>query len=256
MLGIALALAVTFAATDGQIARANGSGAVIAPDGSTRYPYGRYEPTLVCQPLFVCDLILEQGESVLNIAVGDSVRWVIASAQSGPSGSTPHVFLKPTRANLITNLVVTTTKRVYYVHLVSASNAPNPRLSFSYPDEEAAAEAEREKSAQEQDTDAPELPLLPANQLDAKYRMVGAPEIMPSRVYNDGVHTFIAFTTLPTDLPVVYAVAQDGSQQIVNFRLRDRTFVIDGIQSGFNLVLNGGTGHHGHGQRTVYIRHM
>jgi P-type conjugative transfer protein TrbG len=235
MLGIALALAVTFAATDGQIARANGSGAVIAPDGSTRYPYGRYEPTLVCQPLFVCDLILEQGESVLNIAVGDSVRWVIASAQSGPSGSTPHVFLKPTRANLITNLVVTTTKRVYYVHLVSASNAPNPRLSFSYPDEEAAAEAEREKSAQEQDTDAPELPLLPANQLDAKYRMVGAPEIMPSRVYN---------------------VAQDGSQQIVNFRLRDRTFVIDGIQSGFNLVLNGGTGHHGHGQRTVYIRHM
>jgi type IV secretion system protein VirB9 len=255
MFGLAIVLAVTCTAISERTAEAGGARASIAPDGSTRYPYGQREPNLTCQPLFVCDVILEEGENVLNVAVGDSVRWVIASAQSGPSGSTPHIFLKPTRAGLVTNLVVTTTKRVYYVHLNSASYAPNPRLSFSYPDEEAAAQAKHAKDAEQQETDAAELPLLPASQLDAKYRIVGAPEIMPSRAYNDGVHTFIEFTTLPTDLPVVYAVAQDGSQQIVNFRLRDRTFVIDGIQSGFNLVLNGGTGHHDHGQRTVYIRH-
>jgi P-type conjugative transfer protein TrbG len=255
MFALAIILTATCTFICGQSARASGSGAVIAPDGSVRYPYGRYQPTLICQPLFVCDVILEQGESILNIAVGDSVRWVIASAHSGPSGSTPHIFLKPTRTDLHTNLVVTTSKRVYYVHLVAAANAPNPRLSFSYPDEEAAAAAERAKVAQQQETDAQELPLLPPDKLDTKYKITGAPEITPSRVFNDGVHTFIAFAALPTDLPVVYAVAQDGSQQIVNFRLRDRTFVIDGIQSGFNLVLNGGTGRNGHGQRTVYIRH-
>lgn len=255
LAGFTMSLIVILTTIVGSSAHARGSGAVIAADGSTQYPYGRVEPHLTCQPLFVCDVILEQGESVLNIAVGDSVRWVIASAQSGPSGSTPHIFLKPTRNNLVTNLVVTTTKRVYYVHLNSASYAPNPRLSFSYPDEEAAAEAERAKVAQQAQTDASELPLLPLDQLDFKYKIVGAPEIMPARVYNDGVHTFIEFATLPTDLPVVYGVALDGAQQIVNFRLRDKTFVVDSILSGFNLVLNGGTGHKGHGQRTVYIRH-
>jgi len=231
--------------------------AVQAPDGSIRYPYGgRFEPTLVCRPLFVCDVILEQGESVINIAVGDSVRWVIASAQSGPSGSTPHVFVKPTQVRLSTNLVVTTSKRVYYVRLVSANDAANPRLSFSYPDEEAAAAAARAAAEQAKlEDEASEIPLLPPDKLDYKYKVVGAPEIQPSKVYNDGVHTFIEFAALPTDLPVVYAVAPDGSQQIANFRLREKTFIVDGIQSGFNLVLNGGTGHNGHGQRTVYIRH-
>ncbi len=228
-----------------------------AADGSIRYPYGgRFEPTLVCRPLFVCDVILEQGETVINIAVGDSVRWVIASAQSGPSGSTPHVFVKPTQVRLATNLVVTTSKRVYYVRLLSADNAPNPRLSFAYPDEQAAAAAARVTAEQSQLEDrAKDIPLLPPDQLDYKYRIVGAPEIKPVKVYNDGVHTFIEWDSLPTDLPVVYSVAPDGGQQIVNFRLRDRTFIVDGIQSGFNLVLNGGTGHNGHGQRTVYIRH-
>ena len=247
---------VTFAS--GAIpARAAGARGILAPDGSIRYAYGgRFEPTLVCRPLFVCDVILEQGESVINIAVGDSVRWVIASAQSGPSGSTPHVFVKPTQEHLATNLVVTTSKRVYYIRLISSGNADNPRLSFSYPDEEAAAAAARAAAEQSKLEDqASSIPLLPPDQLDYKYKIAGAPEIAPVKVYNDGVHTFIEFASLPTDLPVVYAVAPDGSQQIANFRLRDRTFIVDGIQSGFNLVLNGGTGHNGHGQRTVYIRH-
>jgi P-type conjugative transfer protein TrbG len=228
-----------------------------APDGSIRYPYGgRFEPTLVCRPLFICDVILEQGETVINLGIGDSVRWVIASAQSGPSGSTPHVFVKPTQTNLATNLVITTSKRVYYLRLVSSPDAPNPRLSFSYP-EEAAAEAAAQAATEEQKIEekASEIPLLPPDQLDYKYRIVGAPEILPAKVYNDGVHTFIEFAALPTDLPVVFAVAPDGSEQIANFRLHERTFIVDGIQSGFDLVLNAGTGHHGHGQRTVYIRH-
>ena len=233
------------------------SGPVEAADGSLRYVFGgRSEPTLTCRPLFVCDVALEAGETVLNLAIGDSLRWVVAAAQSGPGGNVPHVLVKPTETRLETNLVITTTKRVYYLRLRSGENAPEPRLSFSYPEEEGEIAAAKLAAQKALIADAAtEIPLLPPDQLDYNYRIVGPREIAPQRVYNDGVHSFIEYTVLPTDLPVVYAVAPDGSDQIVNFRLRGSIFIIDGIQSGFDVVLNAGTGKHGHGERRVFIRH-
>lgn len=228
-----------------------------APDGSTRYVFGtNVEPLLTCRPLFVCDVTLQAGETILNIAIGDSVRWVVATAQSGPGGATPHVFLKPTERDLATNLVITTTKRTYYLRLDSADFLSSPRISFSYPDDDAAAAlakaaAQRAQAAE----DAAVRPVLPPSQLDYNYRIEGAREILPQRAYNDGVHSFIDYETLPTDLPVVYAVAPDGADQIVNYRLRGKTFVVDGVASGFDLVLDGGTGKHGRGERRAYIRH-
>ena len=111
------------------------AGPVTAPDGVLRYPLGeRTPPTLRCKPLFVCDLVLEPGESIVNVAVGDSVRWLIAPASSGATDSaTPHVLVKPTEAGLHTNLIVTTSRRTYYLALVSSyyqSDAAN-RLSLS-----------------------------------------------------------------------------------------------------------------------------
>jgi P-type conjugative transfer protein TrbG len=227
------------------------------PDGSLQYVFGSStEPLITCQPLFVCDITLESGESVLNIAIGDSVRWVLASAQSGPGGTTPHILVKPTQQGLATNLVITTSKRTYYLRLASANFSSSSHISFSYPDDVAAAaqaQAAAEKQREEDKTTA--LPLLPPDQLDYNYRIVGAKEILPERVYNDGVHTFVEYAALPTDLPVVYGVAPDGSDQIVNFRLHGTTFIIDGIPSGVDLVLNGGTGKHDRGERRVSIRH-
>jgi type IV secretion system protein VirB9 len=232
-------------------------GPVSAPDGSLRYVFGGgTEPLLTCRPLYVCDVILESGETILNLGIGDSARWVVAAAQSGPGGATPHVLIKPTALDLATNLIVTTTKRVYYVRLASAANAPNPRISYSYPEEaqeEAAARALEAK--RREDERASELPLLPPDQLDSAYYISGEKTFAPSRVYNDGVHTFIEYVTLPNDLPVVYAVESDGTNQIVNFRLKDSKFIVDGTPSGMDLVLNAGTGKHGHGERRVHIRH-
>jgi type IV secretion system protein TrbG len=228
-----------------------------AADGSLQYVFGTtVQPLITCQPLFVCDVTLESGETVENIAIGDSVRWVLASAQSGPGGTTPHVLVKPTELGLATNLIITTTKRTYYLRLASANFSSSSHISFSYPDDIAAAvEAKAAADRQAEEDKAAALPVLPPDQLDYRYRIQGAKEILPERAYNDGVHTFVTFAALPTDLPVVYAVAPDGSDQIVNYRLRGLTFIIDGIPSGVDLVLNGGTGKHGRGERRVSIRH-
>ncbi len=252
-----LAGPISATAQEAVLGAATASLAVEAPDGSIRYPFGgKSEPLLTCRPLFVCDIALQPGETVLNLAIGDSLRWVIAAAQSGPGGSTPHVLVKPTELNLATNLIVTTTKRVYYLRLASAPEASQPRLSYSYPDDESNAAAARLALARARAEDkATEIPSLPPDQLDYNYRVSGATEIMPKKVYNDGVHSFIEYAALPTDLPVVYGVAPDGANQIVNYRLKDLTFIVDGIPSGFDLVLNAGTGKHGRGERRTYIRH-
>ncbi len=238
-------------------AQAAGTLAQFASDGSLRFKYGGQREAIVsCRPLYVCDVTLESGESVLNVAIGDSVRWIIAPGESGASGATPHVFIKPTEAGLSTNLVITTSKRVYNIALKSSAKADSPRISFWYPEDAAAAQAQRAAAEQQRQADAAsQLPLLPPDKLDYGYRIVGAPEIMPQRVYSDGVHTFIEYAMLPTDLPVLYAITRQGSEQIVNYRLRDNVFVVDGVQSGFDLVLDAGTGKHGRGELRTLIRH-
>ena len=238
-----------------------GDTAVAAPryvgtDGVLRYPFPGREPTLTCRPLFVCDIALQPGESLLNIGTGDTVRWVIAAAQSGPSGNTPHVFVKPTETNLQTNLIVTTTKHVYYVRLLSAGVALNPRIGFYYPDEEAQAAAEREREAQRiQAARSADLPAVPPDKLDTAYQTSGERSLYPDRVYNDGLHTYLEYRTLPSDLPIVVGVALDGTNQLVNYRLKNTTFIVDGTPSGVDLVLNAGTGRHGRGERRCYVRH-
>ncbi len=230
------------------VAAASSNAPIVGADGTLRYRYGsRQQPTLSCRPLYICDVELEPGESILDLAIGDSVRWIVASAQSGPNGNTPHVFIKPTQLDLDTNLVVTTTKRVYYLRLVSTSDSDGQHIGFYYPEVVVAKTPAQKKT--------PELTLLPPTQLDYNYTMTGTKFFMPARVYNDGVHTYIEYDSLPMDLPVLYAIAPDGSNQIVNFRLQKNTFIIDGIPGGIDLVLNAGTGKHGRGERRVQLRH-
>ena len=253
VIAVTLALSLTRLAPDIALAQRSYIGPITAPDGSVRYPYGRGQPTLTCRPLYICDVELQAGETILDLAIGDSVRWIVASAQSGPNGTTPHVFVKPTQLDLDTNLVITTTRRVYYLRLISSPSITNPRIGFYYPEDEALASAAAAAARAQKSS---ELPLLPASQLDYNYKIQGEKSLLPQRVYNDGVHTFIEYAALPMDLPVLFAVALDGSDQMVNFRLRKTTFIVDGIPSGVDLVLNAGTGKHGKGERRVFIRHL
>ena len=233
-------------------------GPFIGADGAMHYPIDApAEASLACVPLFICDVTLEANETVLNIATGDSARWLIAAAQSGPGGDTPHVLIKPTSLGLRTNLIVTTNRHTYYLRLSSASTTPYSRLAYFYPDDEAAAaaaaaEAERVRElAREADA-----PIKPTGPVDTSYRLWGDSTFLPFRVYADAVHTFIEYAKLPTDLPVLFAVSADGNDQIVNYRLKDTIFIIDGTPPNIDLVLNAGTGTHGRGERRVHIRHL
>ncbi|WP_442757517.1 TrbG/VirB9 family P-type conjugative transfer protein, partial [Pseudomonas sp. PM2] len=69
----------------------------------------------------ITDIALQPGEQLVGsgpVAAGDTVRWVIGDTQSG-SGATlqVHILVKPTRPDLMTNLVINTNLRTYHMEL-------------------------------------------------------------------------------------------------------------------------------------------
>ena len=60
----------------------------------------------------ITDIALQPGETLVGsgpVAAGDTVRWIIGDTQSG-TGATQqvHILVKPTRPELMTNLVINT----------------------------------------------------------------------------------------------------------------------------------------------------
>jgi len=250
----AAVVAAAFAALAPLAAPAQTSVAQVGEDGVVRYRFPGPAPTLACAPLTVCTIALQNGESVSGIATGDSERWIIATSPSGPGGSTPLVLVKPKADSLKTNLVIATTAHVYYIQLVSSVRWANARIGFTYPEEEIAARSAAEaKRAADAALDAP--PPIGPEGYDTAYTIHGAAQITPQAAYNDGAHTYVRYDKLPSDLPILVAVTRDGTNQIVNYRLVDKTFIVDGVPAGLDLILNAGTGKHGSGELRVAIRH-
>lgn len=257
-------LAAVFAiAVPGTARAVDPYGSLVLPNGTVKFPYGYSNAHLTCRPLLVCDITLGDQEAILNVAVGDSVRWIVASANSGPGGTTPHVFVKPTELNLTTNLVVTTTRHTYYIDLTSAKTSGPSRIGFYYPDEEREARrnallvariAAAQAAAQAVRPVPTPSPIPP--RLEFRYKMYGDPSILPHLVYNDGAHIYLQYEKLPPDLPIPYAASSGGSEQIVNYRVAGTTIVVDGLPAGIDLILNAGVGKHGKGELHGYVRRV
>jgi type IV secretion system protein VirB9 len=251
----ALAVIVLAAAYAGASSPAAVAGTVIMPDGGIRYDYGRRPaPFLACKPEYVCDIALDSGETILNVAIGDGSRWIIASGKSGANNPTPHVFVKAKEADLDTNLVITTTKRVYDITLHSAGNANHPHISFFYADDDAAAKAaQAEHERQAIAAVLAGTPQVGADQVDARYKLSGPAALLPEKVYNDGARTFIQWKSALPELPFVFAIAKDGTPTQVNVRVVGTKLVVDDVGQNYDLVLP--AVNRGRAEQRVSIRH-
>jgi len=110
-----------------------GSVASAAPaDGTTWATYGS-RPVVHCRPLYLTDVVLEPGEHVTTLAIGDSIRWRLGRGVAGPHGSVQHLFIKPSAFATTTNLEVLTDRHVYDVQLVNDGAAYTARLAFYAP---------------------------------------------------------------------------------------------------------------------------
>ncbi|MFZ2316065.1 MAG: P-type conjugative transfer protein TrbG [Gammaproteobacteria bacterium] len=221
-------------------------------DGSVKYLFGATLPTLICTPLEVCSIVLQEGEVVNDVHAGDNARWKITPATIGNKGNpTTVIVIKPTDAGLVTNLSVATDRRLYTIKLVSTQNKWIPILSFDYPDDVA-----REWAAyHEQHAQQVFNTTLPTGQnianLDFGFCISGDnPRWKPIRVYTDGSKTYIQFSSASFngDAPALVERGNDGglftkaSEMIVNYRVIGDRYVVDKVLERASLIV--GVGRH------------
>ncbi len=204
--------------------------------------YHAFEPgrlyVIHTSPSFLTTITLRPGEKLISKAAGDTVRWVLGETEAGAGDAVQVIVLvKPMRAGLRTNIVLTTDQRTYLIDAVStASGAYTSVLSWTYPQEEAraqAAERARQAALAAAVQAASVQDNIPIERLDFRYAVAPLkgrpPPWQPTRVFDDGSKTYIEF---PPDLavreaPPLFLLGAGDQAELVNYRLLGRYVVVD-----------------------------
>lgn len=192
-----------------------------------------HAPVLVAFPL---DVVLEQGEELRNYVGGDpeplaegqqANRWEIKPGTSGKDTTArTHLFIRATEAGLKMGLVVTTSKRIYYLTCESVKTSPIRALRWRYAPDPSLPQAPKESG------------LLPDPQ-DLKrwhvgYTVAGSRphiEFLPRYVVDEGKKVYIVFPeiSLFQRVPVIRLIGPNGpmltnSRQFLNVVIVDELF--------------------------------
>jgi len=226
------------------------------------FPYAEgLEAIVDCAPLRTTDIQLEPGETITDLASGDSERWLVTPAASGdPRNPTPHLAIKPTAAGISTNLTIYTTRHIYHLMLRSRSAHAMQEVAFYYPEEleqamqnaDHAVAKSREPSSQPDDV-VTSLASLDPGVLNFSYAVSGQKvPWKPIRAFDDGTHVFIQMppTTKSSDAPALMVAAGDGNE-MVNYRVRGDYYIVDKLFD--QAVLVSGVGRE---QDRVSIRYI
>jgi len=164
-------------------------------------------------------LEFEPDETFKRVNGGD-LKALTYSAQENTFTFKPRV--RTTR----TNLTVTTNKRRYYIQYSASDKDPDTSganvmyvVRFIYP-----PRGPHDRSAAEQMDDAlTQAQGDRARNLD--YWFCGRPDLKPTAVSDDGVHTRFSFSPR-AELPAVFLRNADGSESLVNFTVTHGDLVV------------------------------
>lgn len=193
----------------------------------------------------ITDIALQPGEQLVGsgpVAAGDTVRWIIGDTQSG-SGATlqVHILVKPTRADLMTNLVINTNLRTYHMELRSTERTYMASVSWQYPQDQLIALRRQNAQAEAARPVATGVDLANIN---FRYSIEGdrAPW-RPLRAYDDGRQVFIEFPRGigQGEMPPLFVVGPEGNiSELVNYRVRSNYMIVDRLFAAAELRFGAG----------------
>lgn len=205
------------------------------------YPYSEgalYQ--LYAAPEQVSDIALQQGEKIVAVSAGDTLRWVVGDTVSGTgSKARAHVLVKPTKDDLKSNLVIITDQRTYHLELTSNPETYMASVSWRYPQGELIALQRRNETAEKASELVAETGLRVDN-LQFRYRVTGDdPPWRPVRVFDDTKKVYIQFPARldQGEAPPLFVVGPDGRNQLVNYRVKGRYYIVDRMFAAAELRL-------------------
>ena len=156
-------------------------------------------------------------ERIENVSIGDSTAWQVT-----PNKRARILFLKPLSTRASTNMTVITSQRRYAFELTTAPRSARLpwTVRFDYPPPVVET--------------LPEPPPPPPVVLAFDYTRAGDPELLPTRVYDDGRQTYFEFAE-GTPLPAIYAGGPGDDESLVNVSNRGRIAVVQQMSSRFTL---------------------
>jgi type IV secretion system protein VirB9 len=227
------------------------------PEGDSRIRYVAYHPDQVVRVDaglgYSTRIVFAVGEEILDIASGDSAGWHFMVRKN-------ILYLKPKVENSAdTNVEIQTNKRAYSFDLrvVGKSQAVSVsvpgkiitessdwgltqdamyRVQFVYPDDEKVRQTTTVTTQKLED-------LKNATRVQVrnwKYTMQvfkNSKDLMPSAAFDDGRFTYFRFPN-NREFPAIYAVRDDGSEQLLNTHVEEDWIVVQRLAKKFFLRIN------------------
>ena len=192
---------------------------------------------------------LNEDEEIEIISLGESFPWKIT-----PVGK--RIFIRALQVNISTNMTIITTKRVYQFQLNSDvyDGRGDEELIYSvrffYPDVTRNVLAQnknkydKKTKVNETGTENIEsmglLNLKKGAILNFDYSMTGNKntDIIPLKVFDDGISTYFQFSKNNTIVPLLYSVSLDGKETPLKYYNDGPFIVVNTIQLQFSLRIS------------------
>jgi type IV secretion system protein VirB9 len=191
----------------------------------------------------VTDVALQEGELLVGsgpVAAGDTVRWIIGDTESGTGPAKRiHILVKPTRPDLVSNLVINTDRRTYLLELRSAEKTYMASVSWQYPEDQLIALRRQNASA---DAATPIMTGVDISRLRFRYAIEGDnPPWRPVSAFDDGSKVYIEMPAgiAQGEAPPLFVIGPEGDSQLVNYRVRQNFYIVDRLFAAAELRMGG-----------------
>jgi len=172
-------------------------------------------------------IIFDESEKFETISLGDTESWQVAPTEKGNI-----LFVKPTAKNVVTNMNVVTTKRIYFLELHDYAPDAGKKIfgvRFIYPEKDLNAAMRKEAEYRAANPNVSKIDKVNVN---IDYSFSGDTKLKPSMIFDDGKKTFFKF---PGRTPAIFAVNGDFSESLRNFRKEGEYLVVDGTATQYTL---------------------
>lgn len=174
------------------------------------------------------------------VLIEDTVRWIIGDTESG-TGTTKriHILVKPTRPELVSNLVINTDRRTYLLELRSAEKTYMASVSWQYPEDQLIALRRQNASAE---SATPIVTGVDISRLRFRYAIEGDnPPWRPVSAFDDGSKVYIEMPAgiAQGEAPPLFVIGPEGDGQLVNYRVRQNYYIVDRLFAAAELRMGG-----------------